>query len=287
MRGNVLRNLMFIVVAVGDIACGSGDKVAEDICKQKETAELVAKLEPDAVLALGDLQYEKGSFEDFLKFYDVTWGKFKSKTYPVPGNHEYKTQNASGFFDYFQKPSNKSKKAMVHDKGYYSFDIGKWHLIALNSNCQEIGGCEGDSAQVRWLKNDLLQNETDCTLAFWHHPRYSSGPHGNTSSLQTIWKILYDSGVDVVLTAHDHDYERFAPQDANGKSDPRRGIREFVVGTGGRNRYDFKTIIQNSEIHDNTSYGLLKLTLKDKSYDWEFIPVKSSGFKDKGKSMCH
>lgn len=280
------------VVAVGDIACdpanpsfnsGQGDA---KFCQQKATADLAASAHPDAVLALGDNQYENATLSDFQQSYDLTWGQFKDITYPVPGNHEYLTPGAAGYFEYF------GALARNTSGGYYSFDLGAWHFIALNSQCTQpgVGGCGVGSAQEAWLLSDLAAHRSSCTLAFWHEPRFTSGRNLNHPALQAFWDDLYAFGADIVLNGHDHIYERFAPQNQRQQADP-RGIREFIVGGGGNNHQPgYGTIQPNSEVRDNTTYGVLRLTLSQTSYDWQYLPAQHPGngkFTDKGTGTCH
>jgi 3',5'-cyclic AMP phosphodiesterase CpdA len=164
---------------------------------------------------------------------------------------------------------------------------GRWHLIALNSNCSDVGGCGVGSPQEKWLKADLAANKALCTLAYWHHPRFSSALHGDNPDSDAFWQDLYAAGVELILNGHDHDYERFAPQTPAAVADPKRGIREFVVGTGGRNFYPFKQIRANSERRDNKTFGVLSLTLHPTGYDWKFLPVTSQTFTDSGSNVCH
>jgi len=264
-----------VVVAAGDIAgCDTkGDEA---------TAKLLARID-GAVLALGDEAYENGSAENFRKCYDPTWGQFKDRTLPVPGNHEYVTEGAEGYFGYF------GEAAGDPSKGYYSYDGGGWHVVALNSNCEDIGGCSTTSPQVRWLQTDLDANEgATCTLAYMHHPRFSSGEvHGSTTEVRPLWEAIYEAGADVVLSGHEHNYERFAPQNPDGKADPERGIREFVVGTGGKSHYEIETILANSEVQNDDTYGVLKLTLRPGGYGWRFLPVNGATFTDSGHRQCH
>jgi len=265
-----------VVVAAGDIAdCQSqGDEA---------TAKLVSDIE-GTVLTLGDEAYPDGSAEDFRECYDPSWGRFKARTKPTPGNHEYLTEGAQGYFDYF------GKAAGDPGKGYYSYDLGEWHLVSLNSNiCDEANRCDSSSPQVRWLKTDLAANaDKRCTLAYMHHPRFSSGEeHGNTTAVKTLWEVLYKAGADVVLSGHEHTYERFALQDPDGEADPKRGIREFVVGTGGRSHYPILDPIANSEVHNDDTYGVLKLTLHSDWYEWRFVPVEGETFTDFGSWSCH
>jgi acid phosphatase type 7 len=266
-----------VIVAAGDIAnCASeGDEA---------TAKLVGSIDGATVLTLGDEAYPHGTAQDFRECYEPSWGQFKERTFPSPGNHEYETEGASAYFDYF------GKVAGDPDKGYYSYDLGAWHIVALNSNCGEVLRCGRGSTQTEWLKEDLAANadEGECTLAYMHHPRFSSGEeHGSTPKLEPLWEALYEAGADVVLSGHEHNYERFAPQDPNGKADPERGIREFVVGTGGKSHYPILEPIANSEVYDDETYGVLQLTLNPKSYEWQFIPVEGETFTDSGSARCH
>jgi acid phosphatase type 7 len=276
-----------VVAAAGDIACeplqwrASAESSDRQNCQMAATAALIQDLNPTAVLALGDLQYDRGEFANFQLSYAPTWGLFKAITRPAVGNHEYGTFNAAGYFRYFGAAAGDPRK------GYYSFDLGNWHIIALNSNCGEIGGCRTGSPQERWLVADLAAHPTTCTLAYWHHPRFSSGPHGNSADPHPFWQALYAAGVDVVLNAHDHTYERFAPQTPDGQADPDRGIRQFVVGTGGRSLYPFETVRANSQVRNDQTYGVLALTLEPDGYEWAFVPVAGKTFTDSGRDRCH
>lgn len=275
-----------VIMAAGDIACSPDDikKVKASgksaACKMQETADLLVKQPLAAVLALGDLQYPKGELANFQASYNRSWGKVKSMTWPVPGNHEYYTPQATGYYQYFG--------AIAQDprQGYYSYDLGKWHLIALNSNCKDVS-CAPGSPQEQWLKADLAANQHKCTLAYWHHPRFSSGLHNNNADTAAFWQALYAAGADVILTGHDHEYERFAPQTPDAKADPQRGIRQFVIGTGGFNLRPFRNQQVNSEVRHSDSFGVLKLTLKPQSYDWQFVPIQGQTFQDSGSAKCH
>jgi acid phosphatase type 7 len=264
-----------MVVAAGDIAtCYSeGDEA---------TAELLEDIE-GTVLTLGDNVYPDGTAEDFRECYEPSWGEFKGRTKPIVGNHEYHTEGAAGYFGYF------GAAAGDPDEGYYSYDLGGWHVVALNSNCEEVGGCDASSPQARWLEAELAANgDKACTLAYFHDPLFSSGEvHGSSPEVKPLWETLYEAGADVVLNGHEHNYERFAPQDAEGEADPERGIRQFVVGTGGRSHYPIVAPIANSEVHDDDTYGVLKLTLRPSGYDWEFVPVAGESFTDSGSERCH
>jgi hypothetical protein len=264
------------VVVAGDIADdGSGDSA---------TSDLVVGLDPDVALTTGDNAYPDGALSDYQSYYAPTWGRFRAKTRPVPGNHEYHTAGAAGYFDYFNGAGVSDGPAGVRGRGYYSFDVGAWHLIALNNYVSMSAG----SAQEQWLRQDLAANSGQCTLAYWHEPRFTSGAeHTNNTATGPLWQALYAAGADVVLNGHNHQYERFAPQDPNGSADPANGIREFVVGTGGAGLYAFATPQPNSEVRNATANGVLELTLHQDSYAWSFKPVAGATFTDSGSSTCH
>ena len=275
-----------LVLAVGDMSCGSSDRPRPisgpaSVCAEKALSDEALALRPDALLALGDTQYERGSLADFKKFYDRSWGRLLPVTHPAVGNHEYGTSGASGYFDYF------GSAAGPRGKAYYSFNVGNWHLIALNSECSKVGGCEENSPQHDWLLRDLDDNDRDCILAYWHEPRFSSGRHGGSTRYLPFWRALMDVGADVVLTGHDHMYERFARQDAEGRADRDHGIREFVVGAGGRNRTQARSPQPNSEVLDDGSYGFLELSLRSSSYTWRYHALPPSTFADSGSQSCH
>jgi acid phosphatase type 7 len=214
--------------------------------------------------------------------YDPTWGRVKAITRPIPGNHEYGTAGAAGYFAYF------GAAAGGPGASYYSFDLGGWHLVALDSNCGAVGGCGPGSPEEVWLAADLAAHAGACTLAYWHHPRFSSGPHGDDPTFVPFWADLHAARADVVLNGHDHDYERFAPQTPTGAPDPVNGIREFVVGTGGGSHETAGTPIASSEVLNATTFGVLKLTLHTSSYDFAFLPVAGSTFTDSGTGVpCH
>ena len=230
------------------------------------------------VFTLGDNAYFSGTAREYRDCYDPYWGRHKGRTRPVPGNHEYETPGATPYFDYFG--SNAGPSGL----GYYSFPLGEWHVIALNSNPPQVP-VSANSAQGAWLRADLAASQSRCTLAYWHHPLFSSGPNGDSPQMRDFWRLLYDAGVDVILAGHDHDYERFAPQDPDGRFDPSRGIRQFVVGTGGAASYNFITVRANSEVRLTPVFGVLKLTLQTDTYQWEFIAT--SGVGDSGTGSCH
>lgn len=262
-----------VLVGAGDIAsCNStGDEA---------TAALLDEIS-GTVFTIGDNVYPSGTAAQFADCYDPSWGRHKARTRPSPGNHDYETSGAAGYFDYFG--------ALAGDpaKGYYSYDLGEWHIIALNSNCSAVGGCGAGSPQEQWLRADLAAHPRACTLAYWHHPRFSSGRHGSNTAFQAFWQALYEYGADVVLNGHDHDYERFAPQNPSGVADPQHGIRQFVAGMGGRSHYLFEgSPIANSEVRNDDTFGVLKLTLHPTSYTWEFVPEAGKTFTDSGSEPC-
>jgi acid phosphatase type 7 len=258
-----------ILLAAGDIStCANGNDEA--------TARLLDSL-AGTVATLGDNAYQDGTAAEFANCYGPTWGRHQARTKPAPGNHDYHTAGASGYYGYF------GAAAGDPSAGYYAYDLGSWHVVVLNSNVAMGTG----SAQEQWLRADLAAHPTACTLAYMHHPRFSSGAHGSSTATQPLWQALYDAGADLVLVGHDHDYERFAPQDPSGKADPQRGIREIVVGTGGKDLRGFGTVQPNSEVRNSATNGVLKLTLRDGGYAWEFVPVAGQGFTDSGTGSCH
>jgi hypothetical protein len=274
-----------VVAAAGDLVCGSESRGAA--CRDKETARVALAMDADAVLPLGDLQYETGAYAEFIHFYELSWGQLGTITHPVPGNHEYLTPEGRGYFDYWNGLSAFSGPAGDRDKGYYAFNLGEWHVVGLNTQCERVGGCGASSPMASWLRRDLAANPRPCTLAYWHEPLFSSGQNGGTQAVRPLWQILYDAGADVVLNGHDHSYERFALQTPSGNPDPARGIRQFVVGTGGRNLTPFPTVQPNSEVRDNTSFGVLRLRLRADGYDWQFVAIAGMSLADRGVGLCH
>ena len=257
-------------VGAGDIAgcSSSGDEA---------TAQLLDTI-AGTVFTLGDNAYQDGTTANFADCYEPSWGRHKARTRPSPGNHDYHTSGAAPYYAYF------GANAGDPGKGYFSFDLGEWHIISLNSNVSMSAG----SAQEQWLRADLAASTKRCTLAYWHHPRFSSSSnHGSSTAPQPLWQALYDAGADVVLSGHDHTYERFAPQRPDGVADAARGIREFVVGTGGISHYSFATPIANSEVRNDDAWGVLKLTLHADGYEWVFVPVAGKTFTDSGFGTCH
>lgn len=259
-----------VLVGAGDISdSGPGDS---------ETAALINNLPEATVYTTGDNVYNSGTAAEFAAYYEPTWGAFKSRTYPSPGNHDFRTPGATGYFDYF------GARAGPPGLGYYSFDLGEWHIVSLNS---EVSMAKG-SAQEVWLRNDLAANTLTCTLAYWHKPLYTSGAeHKPAGGTRPLFRALFDNNAEMVVGGHNHHYERFAPMNPFGGLNTNRGIRQFVAGTGGGGLEPFGTIQPNSEARDDTSYGVLKFTLHSNSYDWEFIPVAGQTYTDSGSTACH
>jgi hypothetical protein len=258
------------------VLVGAGDIANCDLLGgARATATLLDQID-GTIFTLGDHAYPNGTAKQLEECYGPTWGRHKARTRPTLGNHDLITAHGQPYFDYF------GDNAGPKGRGYYSYDLGAWHIIALNGTATV-----GDrSPQASWLRADLVSHPTDCVLAYWHMPLFSSGPHGGTPEMKEVWKILYEAGADVVVSSHDHVYERFAPMDPNGKVDPQRGIREFLVGTGGGGVYKFKKIVTNSEVHDNSTYGVLKFTLSKGRYAWQFIPMAGQNFTDSGEAAC-
>jgi acid phosphatase type 7 len=286
-----------VIAAAGDIACDpsnsnfNGGQGKSGACQQLATYTVLQQINPVAVLALGDNQYYCGGYQAFLNSYDLSWGQLLSKTYPSVGNHEYLTsggtgcdssnQNAAGYWRYYAGAADEGNVG----QGWYSFDVGSWHLIALNSNCSNAGGCGAGSPQYNWLAADLAAHPHQCLLAYWHIPLFSSGGRANQNS-HSFWNLLYAAHADVVLNGHDHIYERFAPQTPSGQLDTTGGIREFIAGTGGANHTSIVAPAANSEVRIATTFGVLELTLHPGSYDWAFVPIGSQPVMDSGSGTC-
>lgn len=289
-------NETVVVAAAGNIGCdpadpsyNGGNGTASE-CRQKATSDLVVNRGYRGILTLGDNQYECAGFDAFLQAYGPSWGRVKSITHPAPGNHDYGSDVAGtgcaanagpgGYFRYF------GTSAGDPARGYYSFDLGNWHLVALNSNCDAVGGCGAGSAQEQWLKQDLAAHKNVCTLAYLHQPRFTSGPPDNPLSVDAFWRDLAAGGADIMLSAHAHIYERFAQLDADGKASG-AGVREFVVGTGGKMHHSIIAVAPGSEVRNAETFGVLELTLHPTSYDWRFVPEAGKTFTDSGSSPCH
>jgi hypothetical protein len=262
------------LIAAGDIASCESDG-------DEQTAALLDRL-PGTVATLGDNVYDSGSAKRFAQCYDPTWGRAKDRTRPSPGNHDYETPDAAGYFGYFGAAAGPA------GRGFYSYDLGTWHVISLNSNCEAIGGCGPGTTEEKWLRDDLAAHPSRCTLAYWHHPRFSSGEHGTDPLTAGLFRDLYNAGAEVVLSGHDHDYERFAPQDPERGAAPVHGLQQFVVGTGGRSLRAFGLHNEpNSLVRDHSTYGVLQLTLRSGGYDWRFVPVAGGSLVDTGSAVCH
>ena len=274
-----------VISAAGDIVCPPGRKrdpefKKPDACAMDDTAKLVGAIKPDAVLALGDNQYPSGALADFQSMYAESWGAYRDITFPVPGNHEYGTPGARGYYSYF------GERAGEPDKGYYSYDLGSWHVVALNSECEHIGGCSDSDPQATWLQQDLKSHPRKCVLAYWHRPRFSSGNHGNDLDQDALWRILAKAHADLVLSGHDHDYERFAPMNADGEADP-KGLTEFVVGTGGASHYRFQNPEAASAVRITGHNGVLRVQLTQQAYAWQFMAAPDGSVLDSGTTECH
>jgi acid phosphatase type 7 len=261
-----------VLLAAGDI----GECTAAAARGPHLTADLLAVRPEATVLALGDLAYARGAAAEFLNCYGPTWGRFKDRTRPVPGNHEHRTPGAAGYFGYWGARAGES------GKGYYGFDLGDWHLVALDS---EIDAGPA-SPQVAWLKADLAASPRRCKLAYLHRPRWTSGAHGDADDLAALVQVLHDARVTLLLSAHDHDYERFAPLDPSGAVEPGRGVRQFVVGTGGATLSGFVAAHAGSEAREAGTKGVLQLELRADGYDWEFLPVAGASYSDSGSGAC-
>jgi acid phosphatase type 7 len=285
-----------VIAAAGDIACptdapayNGGNGTATE-CAQKRTSDLLVNTGLAAVLPLGDNQYEFGQLFHFIPAYGPTWGRVKSISHPVPGNHEYllSPHDAKGYYDYFNGAGVQKGPAGDRTKGYYSYNIGKWHLIALNGECAYVP-CGSGSAQAQWLAEDLRTHPNTtyrCTLAYWHEPRYSSGGTQGNTLYTTFWQTLSGAKVDVILNGHDHIYERFARMDRSGAANT-QGMREFVVGTGGKIFGPIVAVKPNSQVRKGDVFGVLRLTLRGMSYVWQFVSVSGQTFTDSGSSNCY
>jgi hypothetical protein len=253
----------FVIAGAGDIATRRSD--------DDDTARLLDRIDPDIVFTTGDNVYPDGSLSEFESYYDPTWGRYKARTRPTPGNHDYHTEGASGYFTYFGSRA---------PGPYYSYNLGTWHLVALNS---EIS-MEAGSSQHSWLRKDLAASKTRCTLAYWHKPRYTSGKYDDFTSTTPLWQLLYADGAELVLNGHDHNYQRYRPMDPHGQTDTGRGIREIVVGTGGAGLYSLGSDSRREAAQDR-AHGVLEVTLRPEGYDWTFHPVSGS-FRDSGAASC-
>ena len=271
-----------VIAAAGDIACDPGDEEYQDgdgtdsACRQRATSNVIEGENVRAVLALGDLQYEDGALAKYEESYDSSWGRFLRKTHPAPGNHEY-ASGGGGYFEYF------GGAAGDPSRGYYGFDLAGWEIVSLNSNCGAVGGCDADSPQAEWLRDRLDRRPSRCLLGFWHHPRFSSGKYGDDDTTDALWRALDDAGGDLVLSGHNHSYERLAALRPNGKPGP--GIRSFVVGTGGRSYYASGDPRAGSRVQIDDAFGVLLLSLHRGEYGWAFVD-EDGGVLDRGHADC-
>jgi 3',5'-cyclic AMP phosphodiesterase CpdA len=282
----VLAATAVTIVAAGDIACdpsnpqfhaGNGSGAW---CRAKATEALIRSLKPTAILPLGDEQYVNGALAKFRHSYALSWGRERSITRPVPGNHEYETPGGAGYYSYF------GSRAGPGRRGWYAYTLGGWRMVALNSNCSTVG-CGPGTAQYRWLKRYLASHPASCTLAYFHHPRFSSGPHGDDLTTAPLWQLLYAGGADVILNGHDHLYERFKPLTPAGIVSRSRGIREFIVGTGGAQHYAVVKVHIGSAVRNADTFGVLQLTLGAGTYHWSFVPIAGGSYADSGNGVCH
>ena len=259
---------------------GAGDIASCDSDDDEKTARLLDGIE-GTVFTLGDNAYDDGKSSEYGECYDPTWGRHKERTRPAAGNHEYRTEDAAPYFDYFGVAAGEP------GEGWYSYDLGNWHIVVLNSNCKYIGGCEHGSPQERWLRADLAAHPGLCTLAYWHHPRFSVGKYEDDEMMLPAWQALYDAGAEIVMSGHDHNYQRYIPQTPDGRADPERGIRQFVVGTGGKSHYEIEKPKGSLEAYNDNVLGVLKLTLRTGGYEWDFVSVEGGSFHDSGRDVCH
>jgi calcineurin-like phosphoesterase family protein/WD40 repeat protein len=285
-----------VIAGAGDVACDPSSPFFNDgfgtsgACHELYTSNELLKMDLNSVFMLGDAQYEDNTPEKFAQSFDPTWGRLKPIMHPVIGNHEYYEPSASGFWDYFDGPGQSNGIAGPRGEGWYSFDIGTWHVVALNSNCDHVG-CTAGSPQEQWLRADLAAHPAKCTLAVMHHPLVSSGEsdegEGSTPAVAPLWQALYDYGADLVYSGHDHAYERFAPLNPQAQVDPARGIRMLLTGTGGKNLQAPVGLRAGSEVRQGQSFGVTRVTLHPTSYDWQFVPDTPGGFTDAGSGACH
>jgi Calcineurin-like phosphoesterase len=280
------------IAAAGDIVCPrshpafNGGHGTRNKCRQAATAKLLLGGGYSAVLPLGDLIDPGPTLRNFRGVYRRTWGRFKRKTHPTLGNHEYAVPGAGGYFDYFNGRGDRHGRAGRRGAGWYSYEVGHWHLVALNSNCGEVG-CGPRSSQVHWLKRDLRRHaKRRCVLAYWHHPRFSSGFHGNDEPTGTFWRVLFRARADVILNAHDHLYERFAPQTPSGLRNVGRGIVQFTVGTGGRSLFPIGAARSNSEVQIAGRFGILRMQLGREDFSWRFLSTPGDETLDQGRQHC-
>lgn len=284
----LLASMAAVLVAIPSAAqtatvtlVGAGDIASCSYNQDSATARLLGRI-PGTVFTLGDNAYPDGTAEQFRNCYDPTWGKYRKRTKPTAGNHDYHTKGAKPYFNYF------GRRAGGPNRGYYSYDRGAWHIVALNSNCNKVGGCGRRSDQGRWLKKDLARHPSLCTLAYFHHPLHASGTGSDTPEVKPFWRILYNREADVILSGHAHRYERFRPITPNGEPDSANGIRQFIVGTGGApGEGQSGPDAPNMQVKKIGTPGVLKLDLAAGSYHWKFVPIAGKTFTDSGTDDCH
>lgn len=274
-----------VIMAAGDISCDSATPQLP--CRSKETSDLIlterARRSSVLVLPLGDLQYESGTLAEFRRNYHTTWGRLNNLARPAPGNHEYETRDAAGYYDYF---ASEGVAVGERNLGWYSHTVGDWHFIALNSNCARIGGCGTASPQYAWLQADLLANRSKCTVAYMHHPFQSTGLNGSTPALLPMMRLLYLNNTELVLAGHDHDYERFNQVTPDMVPDAAKGLRFFVVGTGGRDLREFAVAsLPQLAFRTNQHFGVLRIVMKEGAYEWAFINIAGETI-DPGAGVC-
>jgi hypothetical protein len=270
-----------VLYAAGDIACPPGSAATATQCGQQRTSDLITSA--SRVLPLGDNQYDAGALSAYTSVYRPTWGRFDPLTSPVPGNHEYGTSGAGGYFSYF------GARAGTPGQGWYSYDLGAWHLLALNSECNHLSGnpCASGGAQETFVRADLAAHPNACTLAYFHEPVFSSGTAApdNAAAMMPIWRDLYAAHVDLVLNGHKHNYQRANLLGPTGAVDS-RGIRLIIVGTGGVDLSGSAALRPGFQVFDNKTFGVLRVTLHPGSYDWQFVPEPGKTFRDAGTDLC-
>jgi len=269
-----------VLGVAGDIACPPGEDPDEDSCQMRATSDLLLENHVSVVLTTGDNQYDDGELENFQRSYASSWGRLKAITHPSPGNHDFHISGAAGYFDYFGPLAGPARR------GYYSFNINDWHFVSLTSECDGVDGCNIGDPQYEWLADDLAADDHPCTLAYWHHPRFAAGNYEDNDSYEPFWQLLFEEGAEIVLNGHDHNYQHYRPQDPAGNADA-NGIREFIVGTGGRSHYSVDADAPNRVAADGDTFGVLLLTLGADGYDWSFEAIPGGSFTDSGNDTCH
>jgi acid phosphatase type 7 len=270
--------------AAGAVLLAAGDIAECDHRGDEATARLLAEHPTATIAALGDLAYQHGTKEEFERCFGPSWGRFRNRIRPAAGNHDHATEDAAGLEAFF------GVRAGPAGLYRYSYDLGSWHIVVLDSDCWRVGGCDLDDEQALWMRADLRAHRRKCTLAYWHRPPFSSGRYGDaedTARVRPMWQVAAEEGVDVVLTGHEHSYERFAPMDATGAIAPDTGTRLFIVGTGGGNLRRYRRPrLPATEVRNDDTHGVLRLALRPDGYDWRFLPVRGARFTDRGSADC-